>query len=667
MEMQDAFFYAAIRKMRLKQVKPMSKRDTKSLVLPAILAAGGGLAMAPAQALELGEIQVQSTLGQPLRASIAYALGPNEQLSAYCVSLQQARQSNGIPAISNADISVANGVITLAGRNLVREPLNTLRIDIRCPYAAKFSREYMLFVDPADVQQATPVTTAPAATADIAAAVPARPAPAPRAVRPVANSAPIPAMAQYRVQPGDSLSEIAQRIENRQVGLWSAVAQIHAANPQAFINNDPNQLKAGALLAIPQFGENARFVEATPAPAATAPATLAESTGNAVDAVVPVPDSNVANTSTAELETAPPVTSAQAVETDAAAAATQEPVLVSDLADVELPVPGVASSPNAPVATIVAPTANPANTSNSWLWLLVGGGVALLGALLIFGRKIRRTDVPAPVEPAQTHPMRRRSDTAKLETIVDENYNLEDDAPTSENLSLDADLMVGTDLDGGADMAIAGDFDFTSSAELDLEFPAEAEYAEGDAGTDIIAPPQVESSSILEREVLPDDDDYDMSVIMDVTKVPLPDEVTERDLKAVVVEGEDDTQIADSYTVNQEIDYQVLEQDYEDELTATQALNLEIEKAAAELSNRINADAAEDENDGTARLPLATVTSIDTTSRLQVTDEEDTGVLEELNVDDTVNEEPTSKLRAVTDDDTVEMANRSGKVDSKAG
>ena len=405
----------------------------------------------------------------------------------------------------------------------------------------------------------------------------------------------------------------------------------------------------------------------------SAPAAISEAAGDTVDAVVPVPASIAANNgnaaTAAQAESSPVASTATTatVDTGAVAPVEQDTALVSDLADVELPAPAVASSPNTPVATIVAPATRAASSTNNWLWLLVGGGVALLGALLIFGRKIRRTDAPAPIEPEQAHPMRRRSDTATLETIVDENYDLEDDAPTSENLSLDADLVVGTGLEAGADMSIAEDFEFASSAELDLEFPDEAASADGDAGTDIIASPKIESSSILEREVLPGDDDYDMSVIMDVTKVPLPDEVTERDLKAVVVEGEDDTQIADSYTVNQEIDYQVLEQDYEDELTATQALNLEIEKAAAELSNRINTDTAADDNEGTARLPLATVTSIDTTSRLQATDEEDTGVLEELSIDDTVNEEPTSKLRAVAEDDTVEMTNGSGKVDSKAG
>ncbi|MDH3812406.1 MAG: hypothetical protein OEU60_11930, partial [Gammaproteobacteria bacterium] len=48
-------------------------RATTRALLP-LVAIGGGLAVTPAMALELGELTVQSSLGQPLRASIAYAL-----------------------------------------------------------------------------------------------------------------------------------------------------------------------------------------------------------------------------------------------------------------------------------------------------------------------------------------------------------------------------------------------------------------------------------------------------------------------------------------------------------------------------------------------------------------------------------------------------------------
>ena len=86
--------------------------------------------------------------------------------------------------------------------------------------------------------------------------------------------------------------------------------------------------------------------------------------------------------------------------------------------------------------------------------------------------------------------------------------------------------------------------------------------------------------SILESEVLPEDDDYDMSVIMDATKMPQVEDVTERDLQAIAVDADEETLIADNYTISKEVDYDILEQDYEDEMTATQLLNEEIQKAA---------------------------------------------------------------------------------------
>ena len=68
----------------------------------------------------------------------------------------------------------------------------------------------------------------------------------------------------------------------------------------------------------------------------------------------------------------------------------------------------------------------------------------------------------------------------------------------------------------------------------------------------------------------------------------------------------------DEYTLNVDDDvdgdFAILEQDYEDELTATQALNREIARAAAELAEHIEADS---EKDGTAEMPEAENDAID--------------------------------------------------------
>ena len=87
-------------------------RSMKRILLP-IIALGGGLAAAPASALELGELTVHSNLGQPLRASIAYALAPNEVLSSSCVSIGSAR--SGLPGIGSNTISITENAIIIAG------------------------------------------------------------------------------------------------------------------------------------------------------------------------------------------------------------------------------------------------------------------------------------------------------------------------------------------------------------------------------------------------------------------------------------------------------------------------------------------------------------------------------------------------------------------------
>ena len=66
-----------------------ASRRTLDPLLPAILLLGGAALMAakPASAIELGQLHVNSTLGQPLNASVAYVLNPHEQLHSYCISL----------------------------------------------------------------------------------------------------------------------------------------------------------------------------------------------------------------------------------------------------------------------------------------------------------------------------------------------------------------------------------------------------------------------------------------------------------------------------------------------------------------------------------------------------------------------------------------------------
>jgi hypothetical protein len=645
--------------------------DAKRYLVPALIAAGSSFALNSAHALELGEAEVRSTLGQPLSASIAYALGPNEELAAYCISLVPAATAGGIPAITNAGISVANGVIALTGKAAIRDPLTSIRVSIRCPYSPRITRDYTLFIDPPSaIQQAdkAPVQATGEQAVAVAAKNPAAstaavahkaPAPAPAIVHtPAASTDPVDSSERYRVQPGDSLSQIAERIENRPVTLWSAVTQIHAANPDAFIDNDPNKLKAGSWLTIPRFGSTDTFSQAPIAQTAASSAHIVD------PQAWPAPE---AASTTTELPAEVAYTEIEEA-TDIIA-----PIeLRESLRETRIEATSRATTPNVPIARI-APPMEPASRSGNSIWWLIGGGIALLGGLLVFGRRRSDSFAPEPVAPVADHPLRRAGDTNNLPTLVSDDFDLRDDSPTVENLALSAELELAEQLDGGVDIIVDESFSVSAAAPLDLELPDESGAIIDSPDTDIISPPKIETSSILEREVLPSDDDYDMSVLMDVTKASTPDEVTEKDLMAIAVEHDDDTEITDAYTVSQEIDYQVLEQDYEDELSATQALNLEIEKAAADLARKVDEFEEEIEIDEIAmtdrspRPHLASVTSLEPTARLasesdNSADENDTGRLEVLAEDDTLNEELTAELRSANDDETAVMPIEPGKV-----
>jgi hypothetical protein len=126
-----------------------------------------------------------------------------------------------------------------------------------------------------------------------------------------------------------------------------------------------------------------------------------------------------------------------------------------------------------------------------------------------------------------------------------------------------------------------------------MELPVEAAQEIESPPTDVIPPTRShDDSPILETEVLPERDvdtgEYDLSMIVDATRQSVEDlDTTAKDLQAVQVETNPEEYTISDDTLNNEVDYTLLEQDYEEELTATQALNQEIAKAARELADRM--------------------------------------------------------------------------------
>ncbi len=609
----------------------------------ALVAVGGTIAAAPASALELGEVTVHSSLGQPLRASISYALGPNEAISDSCVSLLPAAPGGGLPSVDKGSMIITNGVIAITGSRAVREPMMTLRLSIRCPYTPQLVRDYLLFIDPVEAQGAS-------IAAPTAEQVASQPQLAPPPVirqsapvrRPTVAQTPIANGSRYQVQPGDSLSEIVQRIENRSVGLWTAVNAIYAANPDAFLDNDPNKLQAGSWLTIPSFVEASASQPAEPAVSAVAepisPA-ITSSVYEPASAPTPAPadiEPVAATEAPAGINTVP--AAEMPAEEQLADLQPGDVIVGSDnptmesvgIPETQLEGPAAtSSSPNVPVAIIRQPAPTATGSSN-WLLWLGGAGIALILALVLFGRRLFDRFGSTPT--ARIVP---QHDAESDDAIADPEMEIDDDDPTAENLALDADLFIGTGLQDGAEVDVASDFAFAPAAELDIELTEEMASNDVQEETDVIPPINIDESSILDSEVLPEDDDedddYHMSVIVDATKMPDPADVTERDLEAIAVEDGDETLITGDYTVSQEVDYKIIEQDYEDEFTATQALNAEIQRAAEELATDM---------DETEEKPLATVHELDTTAPLPrgedadaISDDDDTGVNPTINLD----------------------------------
>jgi hypothetical protein len=595
------------------------KLNTSSKLKSALVVVGGSRAASPATALELGDVKVHSTLGQPLRASIAYALGPNEIMSDACVSLQPLTGAGGLPSIDRGSLVVADGVIAITGSSIVREPLVSMRVTINCPYTAHLTRDFMMFIDPVGapaIEAPTPDRIAKQPQLDAQRVI--RRAPVAERPRSVIRE-PIAEATQFQAPPGATLGEIAQQVENRPAGVWKTASLIFDMNPDAFIDNDPNKLKAGSWLLIPSFG---------------------------ADPVMPLANSAVYEPVYVAADTTPAETEAQSSESPlvdlqpgdlvidannpyvAPVRSTSTETVV--IPDTQLEGPQTTStSPNVPVAVIRPATPSETSTSN-WLWWLGGGGVAIILALVLFGRRFRDGFESSPIAPAVPKRRETDGDTQNLPAATDIDVEIADEPVATESLAIDADLIIGTGLQQGTEVDVAQDFGFAATTELDLELTEAMSSDDAISETDILPPLNTDEHSILESEVMSDDDDYDMSVMVDATKMPQPDDVTQRDLEAIQVDDGDETLITDDYTVSKEVDYKIVEKDYEDEMTATQALSAEIMKAVDESSE----------------LALATVHELDVTSQMPVQDQNEIGDDDDTGVNPTINMDASSNKTA---------------------
>ncbi|MEM9173248.1 MAG: hypothetical protein AAGA84_11150 [Pseudomonadota bacterium] len=228
--------------------KNKQSHSFRRAALPMLVASA--LASAPTMALELGNANVRSALGE--RMLIELPLAGADDVPMSCISARVANNSR----LSVLRLERRADALVLRSNAVIRDPIIELRVAISCPNVIRLTRDYTLFFDPA-VRQAN--STAALRISERPAERPAARAQSPRvqvttaqAVTPrPRNTTPITSE-QYRVASGDTVSEIASRYKPAGVPLWPTVAAIVDANPNAFINGDADRLIAGTLINLPQ-------------------------------------------------------------------------------------------------------------------------------------------------------------------------------------------------------------------------------------------------------------------------------------------------------------------------------------------------------------------------------------------------------------------------------
>ena len=259
--------------------------------LQAVALAVVGLWGTQAAALGLGRLSVQSGLGESLRAEIEItSMTPEEAASLKLrIAPPEAYRSAGVDynaVLTSTQVQMARradgrSVLRVTSDRAVLEPFVDVIVEATWS-SGRLVREYTMLFDPPGSRQAQaqapsapatapvmtpaplpadappPVAAAPAPSSSPAAPRASRPAPPVRVITPATTvpSAPSAPSAptsgdEYRVRSGDSLSRIAGRTQRQGVSLDQMLVSLFRANPQAFVGDNMNRLKAGSVLSVP--------------------------------------------------------------------------------------------------------------------------------------------------------------------------------------------------------------------------------------------------------------------------------------------------------------------------------------------------------------------------------------------------------------------------------
>jgi pilus assembly protein FimV len=232
--------------------------------LAVALALAGGLGSGVAQALGLGEIELQSYLNEPLNAEInlrkSEGIAPGDVF--VNIAPQSAFERVGIDRTFfltklNFQVTTApdgNLVVNVSTREPLREPYLNFLVEVTWP-SGRLMREYAVLVDPpvyAEESGMQEQVSAPATRQTSQPQRQAREASPPQAERGASQArAPAP-RTLGPTNAADTLWTIAARVRpDNSVTMQQTMLAIQDLNQNAFIDGNINRLKRGEILRIP--------------------------------------------------------------------------------------------------------------------------------------------------------------------------------------------------------------------------------------------------------------------------------------------------------------------------------------------------------------------------------------------------------------------------------
>ncbi|MGR9089110.1 MAG: type IV pilus assembly protein FimV [Gammaproteobacteria bacterium] len=288
----------------------MGRRRT-IISLQLILTFTASLFMLAAEAIQLGDIQTHSAIGQPLDATVGVWLTTKDKMQALRIKVSpdityrsNSNMATIVQGMTAEFATTGNGTpyIQLRSGAAINEPALAFRVKVHVGENAVM-QNYSLALNPAS---------------------PVRSITSKRRSRP---AAPI-TDANYTVTAGDTLWAIARRVgRTTGTGTTELVAKIFADNPHAFVNGNQNRLILGTALRLPLASN------ATAPSESTNPRTVVKTPAVATPALVttPVPASIVAGAATA-----PPLAAAATVEASTLQSAEPRPPVDWRLRDPKL-------------------------------------------------------------------------------------------------------------------------------------------------------------------------------------------------------------------------------------------------------------------------------------------------------------------------------------------